>query len=47
LKNKLTDGKMIVENPNRPLADLDFCRKGQASELTTIRFAELLKNIAD
>ena len=45
LKKKLVNGKMIVENPNRQLASMDFCRKGQQSELATIKFNDLIKNI--
>jgi hypothetical protein len=45
LQKKLSNEKMIVENPNRQLADMDFCRKGQQSELATIKFNDLMKNI--
>jgi hypothetical protein len=47
LKNKMIDGKMIVENSNRQLAVMDFCRKGQASGLAAIKFMELMKNIGE
>jgi hypothetical protein len=36
---------MIIENPNRQLAEMDFCRKGQQSELATIKFKDLMINI--
>jgi hypothetical protein len=45
LQNKLVNGMMVVENPNRQLANMDFCRKGQASEIATIRYNEIIKNI--
>lgn len=44
LKKKLINGKMIIENPNRQLAEMDFCRKGQQSELATIKFKDLMIN---
>jgi hypothetical protein len=43
LENKLQGGKMIVENPNRQLMKMDFCRKGQTSDLATKRFNEIRK----
>jgi hypothetical protein len=45
LESKLVDGQLVVENPNRGLAKLALCRKGQPSELATRRFREILKNI--
>ena len=45
LKKKLINGKMIIENPNRQLAEMDFCRKGQQSELATIKFKDLMINL--
>jgi hypothetical protein len=47
LKKKLMNGKMIIENPNRQLAEMDFCRKGQQSELATIKFKDLMINIGE
>lgn len=47
LKDKLINGKMIIENPNRQLAEMVFCRKGQQSELATIKFKDLMKNIGE
>lgn len=47
LKKKLVNGKMVIENPNRQLASMDFCRKGQQSELATIKYKDLIKNIAE
>ena len=45
LSSKLQDGKLIIENPNRHLAHLQFCMKGQPSELATRRFREVEKNV--
>jgi hypothetical protein len=45
LESKLIDGKVVVENPNRKLAQFDFCKKGEPSELATKRYQEILKNI--
>jgi hypothetical protein len=45
LKNKLVNGEMIIENPNRHLAEMDFCRKGQQSKLATIKFDDLVRNL--
>lgn len=45
LQSKLVDGKLVVENPNRRLANLEFCKKGQASTLATKRYKEILKNV--
>jgi hypothetical protein len=47
LKKKLINGQMIIENPNRQLAEMDFCRKGQQSELATIKFKDLVLNIGE
>jgi hypothetical protein len=45
LEEKLKDGKMIVENPNRQLAQMDFCRKGQPSEIATGKYREIITNL--
>jgi hypothetical protein len=47
LKKKLIEGKMIIDNPNRQLADMDFCRKGQPSELATNKFRDLIRNTGE
>ncbi|MBN2350152.1 MAG: hypothetical protein JXJ22_15035 [Bacteroidales bacterium] len=47
LRGKVKNGNMIVENPNRQLANMDFCRKEQPSELATIKFNDLMRNIKD
>jgi hypothetical protein len=43
LKDKVVDGKIIVENPNRRLAKLSFCKKGEASDLATQRYKQILE----
>lgn len=45
LQSKTIDGRMVVENPNRKLAKLEFCQKNQPSELATMRFRELMGNL--
>ncbi len=45
LQSKVVDGKIVVENPNRRLAKLSFCKKGEASRLATRRYQEILQNI--
>lgn len=45
LESKLVNGKIVVENPNRKLAGLAFCRKGQPSDLATDRYREILDNL--
>ena len=42
LKNKLLDGKIVVE---RNVPKLEFCKKGQPSELATKRYQEIIYNI--
>lgn len=42
LKSKTSDGKIIVENPNAKLANYTFCKKGEPSELATLRYLEIL-----
>lgn len=47
LKAKLNqDGYLVVERPHRGLKELDFCAKGEPSELATQRYAELRQNLA-
>lgn len=43
LEEKIESNKLIVENPNRQLAHLKFCKKEAPSELATIRFNEIKK----
>jgi hypothetical protein len=45
LEAKLVDGQIVVERVNSKLAGLDFCRKGQPSELGTARFQEIVRNL--
>lgn len=46
LQGKLVEGKMPVENPNRQLAKMQFCLKGNTSEIADKRFAEIKKNLS-
>ena len=46
LKNKLVDGMIIVERNSPKLSKLEFCKKGQTSELATKRYHEILENLA-
>lgn len=45
LETNLVDGKIVVENPNRRLAKLAFCKKGEVSEAATRRYREIRKNV--
>ena len=45
LESKLVDGKVVVENPNRKLANFEFCKKGELSLLATKRYQDIRKNI--
>lgn len=45
LGEKLVDGALVVENPNRGLARLAFCRKGAPSRLATRRYREIVANL--
>lgn len=38
-------GRVVVERPNRKLADLSFCAAGHPSELATARYREIVKNL--
>jgi len=46
LETRLEGGQLVIENPNRRLAKLAFCRKGEPSRLATKRYREILKNLA-
>ena len=46
LQSKLVDDKVVVENPNRKLSALSFCKKGQPSQIATKRYREILKNMS-
>jgi len=45
LKSKTVNGKIVVENPNRKLANFSFCKKGEPSDLATKRYHEILDNL--
>jgi hypothetical protein len=45
LESKLSNGMVVVERPNQKLASLSFCKKGEPSELATLRYHEILKNL--
>ncbi len=45
LQDKLKDGQIVVERPHAKLAKLDFCKKGEISELATKRYHEILANL--
>ena len=47
LSEKLKDGKMVVERVVPKLASLEFCKKGQPSELATQRYREILENLGE
>ena len=47
LESKLdARGRVMVERPNRGLAHLSLCRKGEPSELATQRYKEIKNNLA-
>jgi hypothetical protein len=45
LESKMQADKIVVENPNRQLAKMDFCMKGHTSDLSSKRFNEIKSNI--
>ena len=45
LQGKLRDGQIVVERPHAKLAKLDFCKKGEPSELATRRYQTILANL--
>ncbi len=45
LESKMTDGQIVVERVVPKLAGLSFCKKGKPSELATIRYHEIIKNL--
>jgi hypothetical protein len=46
LESKLVDGQIVVERVVPKLAGLSFCKKGQASNLATKRYHEILQNLS-
>lgn len=47
LEQKTVNGEIPVERVVPKLAKLNFCKKGQTSELATKRYLEILQNIAE
>ena len=45
LQSKTRDGKIVVERVSPKLKELSFCKKNEISELATMRYLEILKNI--
>ena len=45
LESKMVDGQIVVERVVPKLAGLSFCKKGKTSELATIRYHEILRNL--
>jgi hypothetical protein len=46
LESKLdARGRVVVERPNRRLAQLSFCAPGRSSDLATARYREIFKNL--
>ncbi len=45
LKSKIVDGQIVVERVVPKLAEFSFCKKGKASELATMRYYEILRNL--
>ena len=46
LESKLdARGRVVVERPNRKLAQLSFCAAGRPSDLATARYREIVKNL--
>jgi len=46
LESKLINGQLMVERISPKLSKLDFCRKGQPSELLTKKYKEIVENIS-
>lgn len=45
LESKLVDGQIVVERVVPKLSALSFCKKGEKSELATMRYREILQNL--
>lgn len=45
LTSKLVDGMVVIENQNKKLAELDFCRIHEKSALATRRYGEIVGNL--
>jgi hypothetical protein len=47
LKSKLEDEKIVVERIVPKLSKLSFCKKGEPSELATLHYKQILKNMSE
>ncbi|MEN1759180.1 MULTISPECIES: prenyltransferase [Anoxynatronum] len=47
LESKMQDNQIVVQRVNRKIASLSCCQKGKVSELGTIRYHELKRNLID
>ena len=47
LQAKLVDGSVVVERVAPKLAGLSFCQRGKPSALATLRYQEILRNVAN
>jgi hypothetical protein len=47
LKGKTQDGMIVVERLNPKLKAFECCKKGQPSELATLRYREILQNLGE
>ncbi len=45
LQGKLAGGRIVVERTHKKLSELDFCKKGEPSELATKRYHELIERL--
>lgn len=45
LKSMVVDGNVIVKRTNPKLSKFSFCKKGQPSELATMRYNEIIANL--
>ena len=45
LQSKLVHGRIVVEKQNPGLKALSYCRQGEACELGTLRYQEILHNV--
>ncbi len=46
LEDRMADGQIVVERVVPKLARLNFCKKGQPSELATERYREIIANLS-
>lgn len=44
LESKMRDGRVVVENPHRKLANLSFCTKDAPSDAATAHYQRILQN---